>query len=269
MNARSLAIPPLLAAGMIACAPVELPQPEASFLSPALGQTAVPTGLPLRAASFGHGIPSGYALGQPFTVVDLDARTAVEGTVAIDADAVTFAPRGGWQEGRRYRWTFGAPATLPHGPEHRLPSTLDGVAWFSTGSDLRVLDAVITRPKRLCVVLSRPATEDEVAAIDLSLVDGCCTEPGAPIGVELEHLPAAEWGDVLELDPRDDPGLDVACHAFDSGELEPESTLRIEVGDASWEGAVPTGTLPEVFDSLRRGSCEPLADCPPYPDPAG
>jgi hypothetical protein len=237
--------------------------PEIRFVSPASGQTGVPADLPLRVVAGAPLLPETWELDEPVRVVDLVNEQPVTGRAMLDDQALTFTPDAPWPIGD-FAWSVDLESGAPRGPEvDGRFENLQGEDSFSTDARLDVLATPLTRPKTLCLVLSRPATVTEVAAISITMVDGCCTAAGGALPVSLARLPVEEWGDPLQADPGDDPGLDVWCHAFEAGELEPGATIEIDVDGRTFTSVADAYNVPDTLARLRRATCVPRSACAP------
>ena len=170
------------------------------YISPFVGQTEVALDAPLFVRNGAATVPPDYATPEAIRVVDLDQGGFVPGDVAIDGDDLSFAPEGGWAEGRRYAWTVDPMLGVPHGPLLGTADGIDGTGAFTAGYDPTVLGAGVFVGD-ICLLLSEPWDGEAfvVTANDVAVDDVTVEVLDRPVATDEDDWHSKTPGDVACL----------------------------------------------------------------------
>jgi hypothetical protein len=188
------------------------PDDVGTWVAPFDGATSIPLDARLTVQSGDLDLPEAYPVDPAVvSVVVLPEATSVAGTLRTpaSADAITFAPDGGWEPVRTYRWTVADTAPVPRQIHPKLPGSVLGDATFSTSVVPHLLEAPLDG-SLLCLLFSEPVEAVEVrvgvggvppALVPLTVVDpldGVVLDEDLPAGGGcLDEALGAEPGDLL------------------------------------------------------------------------
>lgn len=234
------ALPMLLA--LAAC--TDEPSFEASFITPADGQTNVAPFQILRVHGNAAKIPDDFPLPDLVEVLDLDRGGRVQGSVSSSDGQIRFTPDQAWLRGE-YLWTVRQPLDDARMPEFDIDPAMLGSASFSTLDQLRVIHAAWSPSGSLCVLLSRPPRQQGIEERLRVTVDG---EPVPLRGIEI--LTPVELGqDALDAG---DNGIGGVCMELSIGG-RPERA-RFYIDDDSWLRDLEVLEPLDMVADVRRGS---------------
>jgi len=217
------------------------------FLSPAHGQTGLPTDVSLIAHGATSKLPENYPVPEAMRVTDLTDGGHVEGSTQQVLEDLLFTPSQAWQTGHRYAWTLDPKAGVPHGPELEFPEELIGTTVFDTSDGLEVLGVSYDLMGRLCLILSRPIAAEQTIDLRVHVNDEALED------VEFALLSEEEEEDIALFPLADnDPGLEIACTEL-SIPLEAGAGVRTWFAESGpwWFELTDTDWWP-VIASLRR-----------------
>lgn len=211
-----------------------------TWIAPFDGQTGVDPGF-VPVVSVNLDLPPDWEL-DPDTIVvaDADGGERVPGRVELAWPGLQFVPDDPFAPGHTFLWSVSAPSEQFRGPTVAFPPLLEGVAVFSTRSELAVVDAWVRRENgHPCVLLSRAAEPGEYADLRLT-VDG--EERGATWGpVEGVWDPGAVYRE---------PESTIACATGTTVDVGRQ--VRLALDDRAWTWIIEAGSAGGALREHRR-----------------